>query len=71
MTTVLAGTSDNFSVRLMNRKEVDLAIAWATSEGWNPGIYDAESFYQTRSSGFFLGELNGEPVGCTSAVAYY
>lgn len=70
MTTVLAGTSDNFSVRLMNRKEVDLAIAWATSEGWNPGIYDAESFYQTDPSGFFLGELNGEPVGCISAVAY-
>ncbi|WP_298916313.1 GNAT family N-acetyltransferase [uncultured Nostoc sp.] len=63
-------TTDNFIVRLMNRSEMDLAIAWAATEGWNPGSYDAESFYQTDESGFFLGELNGEPVGCISAVAY-
>lgn len=54
----------------MNRSEVDLAISWAAAEGWNPGRYDAESFYQTDERGFFLGELNGEPVGCISAVAY-
>lgn len=54
----------------MSRLEVDLAITWAKIEGWNPGIYDAESFYQTDPQGFLLGELNGEPIGCISAVAY-
>lgn len=54
----------------MNRSEMDLAISWAAIEGWNPGKYDAQSFYQTDESGFFLGEFNGEPVGCISAVAY-
>lgn len=54
----------------MKRSEMDLAIAWAASEGWNPGKYDAKSIYQTDESGFLLGELNGEPVGCISAVAY-
>ncbi|MEH2349998.1 MAG: GNAT family N-acetyltransferase [Nostoc sp.] len=63
-------TIDNFILRPMNRSEVDLAITWAAAEGWNPGRYDAESFYQTDDRGFFLGELNGEPVGCISAVAY-
>ncbi|WP_375512690.1 GNAT family N-acetyltransferase [uncultured Nostoc sp.] len=62
--------TDNFIVRPMNRSEMDLAITWAATEGWNPGSYDAQSFYQTDESGFFLGELNGEPVGCISAVAY-
>lgn len=63
-------TTDNFIIRPMNRSEIDLAISWAASEGWNPGRYDAQSFYQTDESGFLLGELNGEPVGCISAVAY-
>jgi len=63
-------TIDNFIVRPMNRSEVDLAITWAATEGWNPGSYDAESFYQTDENGFFVGELNGQPVGCISAVAY-
>jgi len=54
----------------MSRVEVDSAITWAKIEGWNPGIYDAESFYQTDPQGFLLGELNGEPIGCISAVAY-
>ena len=61
---------DNFTVRPMKRTEVDLAIDWAAAEGWNPGIYDAECFYQTDKCGFLLGELNGESVGCISAVAY-
>ncbi|MBG1270172.1 GNAT family N-acetyltransferase [Nostoc sp. WHI] len=63
-------TTDNFIVRPMNRSEIDLAITWAATEGWNPGRYDAESFYQTDENGFFLGELNGEPAGCISAIAY-
>ncbi|MEH2315516.1 MAG: GNAT family N-acetyltransferase [Nostoc sp.] len=63
-------TTDNFIVRLMKRSEMHLAIAWAATEGWNPGRYDAEFIYQTDESGFLLGELNGEPVGCISAVAY-
>jgi ribosomal protein S18 acetylase RimI-like enzyme len=63
-------TPDNFIIRAMNRSEIDLAISWAASEGWNPGRYDAESFYQTDKNGFLLGELNGEPVACISAVAY-
>ncbi|MBD2625959.1 GNAT family N-acetyltransferase [Trichormus variabilis] len=62
--------TDTLTIRPMSRVEVDSAITWAKIEGWNPGIYDAESFYQTDPQGFLLGELNGEPIGCISAVAY-
>jgi len=54
----------------MTREEVDLAVEWAANEGWNPGIYDADSFYNTDTKGFFIGLLNNEPIACFSAVAY-
>ncbi|MBX9256166.1 GNAT family N-acetyltransferase [Desmonostoc muscorum CCALA 125] len=61
---------DNFTVRPMSRSELDLVIDWAAAEGWNPGTYDAECFYQADQCGFFVGELNNELVASISAVAY-
>jgi ribosomal protein S18 acetylase RimI-like enzyme len=61
---------DNFTIRPMKRSELDLVIDWAVIEGWNPGIYDAECFYQADQYGFFVGELNNELVASISAVAY-
>ena len=58
------------TIRTMTRQEVDIAIDWAAAEGWNPGIHDADSFYAADPNGFFMAQLNGEPVGCISAVAY-
>ena len=54
----------------MTRNELDTAIAWARAEGWNPGLYEADSFYATDPNGFFMGEVDGEPVGSICAVAY-
>jgi GNAT superfamily N-acetyltransferase len=54
----------------MSRAEVDLAVAWAAAEGWNPGLHDADAFYATDPSGFLVGLLDGEPIASISAVAY-
>lgn len=59
-----------FCIRKMAQSELALCLDWAAAEGWNPGLYDAESFYAADREGFFLGELAGEPIGCISAVAY-
>lgn len=59
-----------FVVRRMTRPEVDWAIDWAAAEGWNPGLNDAECFYQADPQGFFIGELNGQMIGCCFAMAY-
>ncbi|OGV49715.1 MAG: hypothetical protein A2017_11120 [Lentisphaerae bacterium GWF2_44_16] len=58
-------------VRKMERRELDTVINWAASEGWNPGINDAEVFYSADPGGFFIA-LNGdgEAIGAISAVAY-
>ena len=70
MTTITPMTMDNFTIRPMKRSELDVVINWAVIEGWNPGIYDAECFYQADQCGFFVGELNNELVASISAVAY-
>ncbi len=57
-------------VRPMSRKEFDTAVSWAAAEGWNPGHFDADVFWQTDPDGFFTLELNGEMIGSGSAVSY-
>lgn len=61
---------NGFVIRLMTRDDVEIAVNWAAREGWNPGLNDAECFYNTDPHGFFIGELKGEPIGCISAVSY-
>lgn len=63
-------TEDAFKIRRMTRDEVALAADWAAGEGWNPGLHDAGCFHAADPEGFFLGELDGEPVACISGVRY-
>lgn len=59
-----------YQVRQMCKEEVILAIEWAAIEGWNPGLNDAYSFYQTDPKGFFAGLLNNQIIAVGSAVIY-
>jgi GNAT superfamily N-acetyltransferase len=61
---------EEFQIKTMNREEVDLALDWASREGWNPGYSDSDCFYRTDPAGFFIGNLDAKPVGCISAVSY-
>ena len=55
----------------MTRQELEeVAVSWAAKEGWNPGLYDADSFYKTDPYGYFIGYLGSEPISCISAVSY-
>ena len=59
-----------YVTRTMRPDEVALAIEWAAREGWNPGRHDAKSFLAADPQGFFVGELDGEPVASISVVKY-
>jgi GNAT superfamily N-acetyltransferase len=61
---------DELQVRTMRRDELPFAIDLAAREGWNPGLNDAECFFAADPGAFLIGELQGEPVGCISAVSY-
>lgn len=63
-------TMARIRIRRMNREDIGLAVEWAAREGWNPGLHDADCFHAADPEGFFMAELNGEPAGCISAVAY-
>lgn len=54
----------------MTRGELELAIDWAAAEGWNPGLHDADCFYNADLTGFLMGFLEGEPMASISAVKY-
>ena len=59
-----------FQIRRMQPEELQIAIDWAAIEGWNPGLHDSETFYQADPNGFFIGEIQGQPVAVGSAVNY-
>jgi len=63
------GTAD-LSIRTMTLPELQLALDWAAAEGWNPGVNGAACFHAADPEGFLVGEIDGEPVACISAVRY-
>jgi len=66
----MADASDALTIRTMTRDEVDLAVAWAAREGWNPGLRDAGCFHAADPGGFLLGLYRGRPAVTISAVRY-
>lgn len=59
-----------FHIERMTRDEITIAVDWAKNEGWNPGLNDADCFYQTDPQGFFAGKLDGKIIAVGSAVVY-
>ena len=45
-------------------------VEWATKEGWNPGLHDAEAFWSTDSDGFYGYFIADEMIGGGSLVSY-
>lgn len=58
------------NIRQLTRGELDTVIAWASAEGWNPGLHDAAIFWETDPEGFVGVELAGELIAAGSIVAY-
>lgn len=60
----------SYHIRKMTLADLERAIAWAGSEGWNPGLHDAATFYHTDPNGFFMGYVDDQPIASLSAVRY-
>ncbi|MBY0336274.1 MAG: GNAT family N-acetyltransferase [Acetobacteraceae bacterium] len=52
----------------MTADEVEMALAWAATEGWNPGLRDAACFRAADPEGFLIARREGKPVAVISAV---
>lgn len=54
----------------MTRLEVDELVEWAAREGWNPGLHDADAFWETDCEAFIAAEHDGELIGGGAITAY-
>ncbi len=61
---------DGLLIRPMEIADMETAVEWAAREGWNPGLHDAACFYVVDPAGFIGAELEGQMLGCVSAVQY-
>lgn len=59
-----------YKIKQAKFSDMKFLINMAAEEGWDPGIYDNESFFAADNNGFFVGELDGELISCISAVKY-
>jgi hypothetical protein len=60
----------DLQIRNLRPEEIAIAVDWAAAEGWNPGLFDAACFAIPDAKGFFVGEIDGEPVATVSCVNY-
>jgi ribosomal protein S18 acetylase RimI-like enzyme len=60
----------DLKIRNLRPEEISIAVDWAAAEGWNPGLSDAACFAIPDAQGFFVGEIDGEPVAIVSCVNY-
>ena len=56
-------------LRPMRRSEFDVLVGWAAAEGWNPGVHDADIFWNTDPEGFVAVEAEGAPIGMDGVFA--
>lgn len=57
-------------IRQMAHCEVGQLIDWASREGWNPGLHDADVFWHTDPQAFIAAELQGRLVGGGAIASY-
>ncbi|NEP03189.1 MAG: GNAT family N-acetyltransferase [Symploca sp. SIO2E9] len=61
---------EHFQVCPMTKDDLRIALSWAVSEGWNPGIDDADNYYIADTGGFLIGKLKGKPISCILLTRY-
>ncbi len=61
---------NELQIRNMTRAEVDELVEWAAREGWNPGLHDADIFWQTDPDAYVAAELDGEQIGGGAITSY-
>ena len=61
---------DALELKKLDRNDLDILIEWARAEGWNPGPYDADVFWETDPDGFYGYYRKGKLIAGGSVVSY-
>ncbi|MEM9355087.1 MAG: GNAT family N-acetyltransferase [Pseudomonadota bacterium] len=59
-----------FEIHQVAKHDFAVAVDWAASEGWNPGLDDLDAFFAADPEGFFMGFVDSTPVSAISVVRY-
>ncbi|GAB3927120.1 GNAT family N-acetyltransferase [Kribbella albertanoniae] len=59
-----------FEIATAGTADVRRFSDWAADEQWNPGNSDPLAFAAADPTGFFVGQLDGEPIASVSGVRY-
>jgi len=62
---------DKLEFRKLDLAGLHILVDWALNEGWNPGPYDAEVYYNTDPDGFYGFFLEGTLIAGGSIVSYH
>jgi GNAT superfamily N-acetyltransferase len=57
-------------IRPLARRELDTMLDWASDEGWNPGLHDADAFFAADPDGFLGLDVDGQLTVTASIVRY-
>ncbi len=57
-------------IQKLNLVQTKILVGWARDEGWNPGPYDAEVFWQTDPDGFYGYFHNKELIAGGAIISY-
>ena len=58
------------TLRKIETRDCEAIFSWVAGLGWNPGVKDGECLLATDPDGMRVAELNGQPVGCATSIAY-
>jgi len=60
----------DLEIRPASLEEFAIAVEWAASEGWNPGLDDLRVFHSVDPAGFLMAWKAGQPVASITVVNY-
>lgn len=61
---------DELKFEKLDRAGLDTLVKWADEEGWNPGPYDADVYWETDPEWYYGYYLDGELIAGGSIVSY-
>ena len=61
---------EEITVQKISKQDLTTLIGWASQEGWNPGKYDVDVFWNTDPDGFYGCKVNNELIAGGAIISY-
>lgn len=61
---------DEIKIQHITKKDLRTLVEWASKEGWNPGKYDVDVFWNTDPEGFYGCKVDDELIAGGAIISY-